>query len=42
MAEQLSEEMEELEKNPDVTAIVLTGNKDSFVVGADITEFSNM
>lgn len=42
MVTQISDELEDLEKNPEVSVIILTGNKDSFVVGADINEIKDM
>jgi enoyl-CoA hydratase/carnithine racemase len=33
---QIGEELEELEKNPEVSVVILTGKDTSFAVGADI------
>jgi enoyl-CoA hydratase len=37
---EVTDEIENLEKNPDVNVIVLTGKDNSFAVGADINEIN--
>ena len=40
LVNELTDEIENLEKNPDVNVIVLTGKDNSFAVGADINELN--
>jgi enoyl-CoA hydratase len=38
---QISDELEALEKSPDVSVVILTGKENSFAVGADIGEIND-
>ena len=42
LVQQITDELEELELNPDVNVVVLTGKNNSFAVGADINELNRM